>query len=101
MAQFGMVGKLVAHPGRRDELVELLMSAVNKLKKADGCELYVVSREVDDRNTIWVVEAWRDEAAHRASLDMPEVRAVIERGLPLIAEFDGVKLEPVGGVGLD
>jgi hypothetical protein len=26
---------------------------------------------------------------------------VIERGMPLIAEFDGVKLEPVGGVGLD
>ena len=100
MAQFGMVGKLVAHPGRRDELVELLMSAVSELKKTDGCELYVVSREVDDRNTIWVVEAW-DEAAHRASLDMPEVRAVIERGMPLIAEVDGVKLEPVGGVGLD
>jgi quinol monooxygenase YgiN len=101
MAQFGMVGKLVAHPGRRDELVELLLSGVSEVKKADGCELYVVSREVDDRNTIWVVEAWRDEAAHRASLDMPEVRAVIERGMPLIAEFDGVKLEPVGGVGLD
>jgi len=101
MAQFGMVGKLVAHPGRRDELVELLMSAVSELKKTDGCELYVVSREVDDRNTIWVVEAWRDEAAHRASLGMPEVRAVIERGMPLIAEVDGVKLEPVGGVGLD
>jgi hypothetical protein len=44
---------------------------------------------------------WRDEAAHRASLNMPAVRGVIERGLPLIAERDGAKLEPVGGVGLD
>ena len=49
MAQFGMVGKLVAHPGRRDELVELLMSGVSEVKKADGCELYVVSREVRDQ----------------------------------------------------
>jgi quinol monooxygenase YgiN len=36
-----------------------------------------------------VFEAWRDEAAHRASLDMPAVRGVIERGLPLIAEREG------------
>ena len=52
--------------------------------------------------TTWqLFEAWRDEAAHRASLDMPAVRGVIERGLPLIAERDGAKLEPVGGIGLD
>jgi quinol monooxygenase YgiN len=67
----------------------------------DGCELYVVSQDHDDLDTIWVFEAWRDEAAHRASLDIPAVRGVIERGLPLIAERDGAKLEPVGGVGLD
>jgi len=77
--------QLVAHPGRRDELV----AGIRELKNADGCDLYVVSREVEDRNTIWVVEACRDEAVHRASLDTPEVRAVIERGIPLIAEFEG------------
>jgi quinol monooxygenase YgiN len=93
--------QLVAHPGRRDELVALLMAGIRELKNADGCDLYVVSREVDDRNTIWVVEACRDDAAHCAALATPEVRAVIERGIPLIVEFDGVKLEPVGGVGLD
>jgi hypothetical protein len=45
--------QLVAHPGRRDELV----AGIRELKDADGCDLYVVSREVEDRNTIWVVEA--------------------------------------------
>lgn len=54
----------------------------------------------DDLDTIWVFEAWRDEAAHRASLDTPAVRGVIERVLPLIAERDGAKLEPAGGAGL-
>jgi quinol monooxygenase YgiN len=100
MARFGMVGKLVAHPGRRSDLVGLLMSATRALQGADGCELYVVGQDRDDLDTIWVFEAWRDEAAHRASLDMSAVRGVIERGLPLIAERDGAKLEPVGGVGL-
>jgi quinol monooxygenase YgiN len=101
MAAFGMVGKLVAHPGRRGELVQLLMAATRELQDADGCELYVVSQDGDDLDTIWVFEAWRDEAAHRASLDLPAVRGVIERGVPLIAERDGAELEPVGGVGLD
>ena len=101
MARFGMVGKLVAHPGRRGELVDLLMAAAGELQGVDGCELYVVSQDHDDLDTIWVFEAWRDEAAHRTSLDIPAVRGVIERGLPLIAERDGAKLEPVGGVGLD
>jgi quinol monooxygenase YgiN len=95
------VGKLVAQPGQGQELLKLLIAATRELQGADGCELYVVSQDRDDLDTIWVFEAWRDEAAHRASLDMPAVRGVIERGLPLIAERDGAKLEPVGGIGLD
>jgi quinol monooxygenase YgiN len=101
MAPFGMVGKLVARHGRRGELVDLIMAAARELQGADGCELYVVSQDRDDLDRVWVFEAWRDEAAHRASLDMPAVRGVIERGLPLIAERDGANLKPVGGVGLD
>jgi quinol monooxygenase YgiN len=100
MARFGMAGKLMAHPGRRGELVELLLAATRELRARTAAS-YVVSQDRGDLDTIWVFEAWRDEAAHRASLDMPAVRGVIERGLPLIAERDGAKLEPMGGVGLD
>jgi quinol monooxygenase YgiN len=64
MARFGMVGKLLAHPGRRGELVELLLAATRELQGAGGCELYVVSQDRDDLDKIWVFEAWRDEAAH-------------------------------------
>ena len=102
MAGFGMLGKLVTYPGRREELVEVLLDAAKQLGGVDGCKLYVVSRDADDADALWVVEAWRDEAAHRASLELPEVRAAIERGRPLIARFDaGAKLAPVGGLGLD
>jgi quinol monooxygenase YgiN len=93
MARFGMVGKLVAQPGRGQELLKLLIAATRELKSVDGCELYVVSQDRDNLETVWVFEAWRDEAAHRASLDMPAVRGVIQCGLPLIAERDGAKPE--------
>jgi quinol monooxygenase YgiN len=101
LARFGMLGKLVAHPGRREELVEILIDATKHLAGMDGCELYVINRAADDPDAIWVVEVWRDRAAHRASLQTPEVRAAIERAMPLIARTDGVNLEPVGGLGLD
>jgi quinol monooxygenase YgiN len=97
MVGFGMVGKFVAQPGRRDELLELLTAGTQGM---DGCELYLINRAVDDPDTIWIFELWRDEAAHRASLELPQVRATIERARPLIAGIDGVKLEPAGGVGL-
>jgi quinol monooxygenase YgiN len=99
MAGFGMLGKLVARPGRRDELLELLRAGTEQAAM-DGCELYLINRAADDPDAIWVVEMWRDEAAHRASLELPQVRAAIERARPLIAGMDGVKLEPAGGVGL-
>jgi len=50
MARFGMVGNLVAHPGRCGELVELLLAATRELQGADGWELYVVSKDRDDPN---------------------------------------------------
>jgi uncharacterized protein DUF6069 len=46
MARFGMVGKLVAQPGRGGELLELLMAPTRELKSADGCELYVIRVDV-------------------------------------------------------
>ena len=50
---------------------------------------------------IWVTEVWTDEAAHRASLQVPEVKEAIRRGLPLIATFSDTQVTtPVGGVGL-
>jgi hypothetical protein len=46
-------------------------------------------------------EVWTDEAAHRASLQIPAVREPIRRGMPLIATFGDAKVTaPVGGVGL-
>ena len=48
-----------------------------------------------------MTEVWTDEAAHRASLQVPEVRAAIQRGLPLIKTFsDATVTTPVGGVGM-
>ena len=97
MPGFVMFGTFRATPGKRDELLSLLLADQQPM---DGCELYLVGPSGEDPDAICIVERWVDEAAHAASLALPSVRATIERAMPLIAEMSGTKFEPTGGIGL-
>jgi quinol monooxygenase YgiN len=99
MKKFSLFGKLIAHEGKRDELVQLLMEGVSFLENFPGCEWYVIHVSDQEPDSIWVTEIWRDEAAHQASLQQSEIKSIIQRGRPLIAGFE--KYRPVGGVGRD
>ena len=95
---YGLIGKMLATPGKREELLAILLENVGTMP---GCLSYIVAHDPADADAIWVTEVWTDEAAHRASLQVPEVRAAIQRGLPLIKTFsDATVTTPVGGVGL-
>lgn len=95
---FGLIGRMRAQPGRRDELVSILLEGTGGMP---GCLSYVVARDPDDADAIWITEVWADEASHKASLSLPGVQAAIARGRPLIAGFDSQhRTEPAGGVGL-
>jgi quinol monooxygenase YgiN len=95
---FGLIGKMRAQPGKRDELVSILLEGTGGMP---GCLSYVIARDPDDADAIWVTEVWSDEASHKASLSLPSVHAAIAKGRPLIAGFDSQqRTQPVGGVGL-
>ena len=92
---YGLIGKLLAVPGRRDELVEILNAGSADMP---GCLSYVVARDRKDGDAIWVTEVWETEAHHRASLQLPSVQEAIERGRPLMAGFgERHETTPVGG----
>jgi quinol monooxygenase YgiN len=96
-----MCGKVIAVPGRRDELVDVLLEAAEVVGQMPECELYVVSTVRGEDDAIWVTELWASEEAHTGSLGNDEVHALIGRGRPLIAEFaQQVRFTPVGGTGL-
>ncbi|PWN02862.1 antibiotic biosynthesis monooxygenase [Nocardioides silvaticus] len=82
---FGLIGHITVQPGRRAELAAILLEGSDALP---GCMSYVVAEDVADADGLWVTEVWTDQAAHRASLELPEVQASIARGRPLIVEFD-------------
>lgn len=97
---FGLIGTFTANPGKRDDLVAILIDAADALRANEDCISYVVGT-TDDADAIWVTEAWTTRAAHAASLEPPEVRAVIARAMPLIAAIsDQTELRIVGGKGV-
>lgn len=101
MSRFGLCVRFTTHPGRRDALVEELLAAAALAESHPGCELYVVSTTPSDANTVWVTEAWTSKAAHDASLTDDRAKAMIARGLPLLASPpESFELQPMGGKGL-
>jgi len=102
MSKFGMYGKVMAQPGKRDALVEVLLEAAEMLGDMPECELYIVNVVPDEPDAIWVTELWASEQAHARSLQREDVRALIQRGMPLIAGMaEQMTLTPVGGKGVD
>jgi quinol monooxygenase YgiN len=94
----GLIGKMTAAPGKRDELISILLEGVAAMP---GCLSYIVAKDTSDANAIWITEAWDSKASHEASLSLPSVKEAIAKGRPLIAGFsDRVVTTPVGGTGL-
>ncbi len=95
---YGLIGKMTALPGRRDDLIAILLGGVSGMP---GCLSYVVARDGADADAIWITEVWDSAASHTASLSLPSVRAAIAKGRPLIAGFGSSTVTaPIGGHGL-
>ena len=95
---YGMLGRVKAVPGKRDQLLALLLEGSDGMP---GCLSYIVAKDLKDPDALWITEAWDSKEHHAASLKLPQVQAAIARARPLIAGFDsGAETQPVGGIGL-
>jgi quinol monooxygenase YgiN len=95
---YGLIGKMKSTPGQRDKLISILLEGSQQMP---GCMSYIVAKDGDDQDGIWVTEVWDNQQSHQGSLALPSVRAAIERAMPLIANLQsGVVTEPIGGIGL-
>jgi quinol monooxygenase YgiN len=95
---YGLIGKVVAAPGRREELVEVLLAGT---KNMPGCLSYVVAKDEGNVDALWVTEVWDSQESHEASLELPAVQHAMARGRPAIAGFgERFVTVPLGGHGL-
>jgi len=94
----GLIGKMLAAAGKRDEVIAILLESTAKMP---GCLSYVIAIDPKEADAIWITEVWDSKESHAASLTLPEVKAAIAKARPMIAGFgDYHTTEPVGGVGI-
>lgn len=95
---YGLIGKMIAVEGKREELIEILLEGT---KEMPGCLSYIVAKDTTDQNAIWITEVWDNAESHKKSLSLPVVQKAIRKGKPLIAGFgDQIVVVPIGGQGL-
>lgn len=97
-SMYGLIGQMMAAPGKRDELIAILGEGTQAMP---GCLSYIVAKDATNVDAIWITEVWIDAEHHAESLKLPSVQAAITRARPIITGF-GQRFEtiPVGGVKL-
>ncbi|WP_332877382.1 putative quinol monooxygenase [Massilia sp. S19_KUP03_FR1] len=97
-AMYGTIAKIKTKPGQRDALASILLQATQSMP---GCLSYVVAVDPADTDALWVTEIGESAASHKASLDLPAIRAALQAGRPLISGFgERFETHPVGGFGM-
>lgn len=94
--RYGLIGQMLATPGKREELVAILTESTEAMP---GCLSYVVALDTANPDAIWITEVWDSKESHAASLQLPAVRAAIAKARPIIAGFpQHFETVPVAGV---
>ena len=98
---YALLNKLIAKPGERESVVDILLESGKLFDDNPACQLYLVSESADDPDVIWVADLWTDREAHEEALKAPELRPFVEKSLPLLEGMpEQIEIRPVGGKGL-
>jgi quinol monooxygenase YgiN len=93
-------GKAVARSGHGAELARILLAAAEEMRDDPGCELYLVARQAGEEDVIWVTELWRSQADLDASLERIRGSDEVAAALALVADWQMIELDLLGGKGL-
>jgi quinol monooxygenase YgiN len=99
VAKVARYGRMTVQPGRGADAAALLLEAADELRSDDGCELYLVNRQADDPDVIWVTELWRSQADLDASIARIRGSDRVAEVMALVANAEMVELDLLGGKG--
>lgn len=95
---YGLIGRMLAASGKREQLLGIMRDGMGDMP---GCLSYVIARDPQSEDGIWITEVWDSKDNHAASLQLPQVQATIALARPIIAGFaERFETEPLGGIGV-
>ncbi|MDB5256132.1 MAG: hypothetical protein JWM14_827 [Chitinophagaceae bacterium] len=103
MSKYLLHRKLKAKPGSGEQLSSILLQAAQSIETAKGCQLYLISVDTQDKETVWVTEVWDSKEDHDNSLKLENVRTLIAQAMPILDGMPqkGQELQLLGGFGLN
>ena len=73
--------------------------AAAELEDDRGCLLYLINRQADAPETVWVTELWRSQADLDAAVEKIRGSESVAAVMALAASFEMVELDLLGGKG--
>lgn len=100
MSKVAVVAKIPAAPGRRDELVAALQTALDTARGEPGTEYYILHADAKDPDVLWMYELYTDQAALDAHMGSEAFKALGPAIGPLLGGAPELTfLAPLGGKG--
>jgi quinol monooxygenase YgiN len=101
VARFAQHTRLLAVPGKRDELVAKFLESAEAQRGNPDCELMLVSAAPDSADVVYLTEVWSSEAEWEKVRRSPEVQAWAASMPALVGgPPESTALEVVGGKGV-
>ncbi|MBC7485577.1 MAG: antibiotic biosynthesis monooxygenase [Cytophagaceae bacterium] len=102
MSKYLLHGKLTAKQGSGEQLSAILLQAAQLISAVKGCQVYLISKDTQDKETTWVTEVWDSKEDHDNSLKLENVRVLIGQAMPILDGMPqkGQELEVLGGLGI-
>ena len=98
---YSLINKMVCKPGKRDEVIAILLGSGKPFHDNLSCVLYLVYKDSKDPHVIWVEDVWTNQEDHTAAMHTPEMRSFITTCMPLLAGMpQQTEVEYIGGKGL-
>ncbi len=103
MYKYGLSVKFKSTEDNRQKLSSVLLKASELVSRAKGCQLYLVSLDEEETDTVWTTEIWDSREDHDNSLSVIGVNEVISQAMPLLAAPpERVKeIKILGGYGIN
>jgi quinol monooxygenase YgiN len=99
MSRVARYGKATAKQGKGAQLAEILLAAAAELEDDPGCELYLINRQSDRPDVVWVTELWRSQADLDASIERIRGSSGVAEAMALVEDWKMVELDLLGGKG--
>ena len=78
MSRIMIVVEFEVKPEHRNQLVELVKGHAQRSRAEDGCQQFDVLLPQEDQNRVFLVEAWRDQAALEVHSQQPAMARLRE-----------------------